>query len=162
MINLITLYSTYVCGYGFACSHLSHFSSAFLHTHTHTHTDVYSLVPSFSMFNNNNNMCRKTLKKKLGGPGDEATHTHTHTHTHTLSLSHSLTHTHTCHIISGDPDMLWQSYQQAIHRKELDVARERITTYFRLWVEAGEKSIVPSPEISKEFNRFGLLSCPQA
>ena len=62
----------------------------------------------------------------------------------------------------SDLSALWKDYLAAVQRKELNKTREQLAAYLLQWVEQGEKTVVPSPEISKEHDRFGLLTAPQA
>ena len=83
-----------------------------------------------------------------------------------MALNSNVTHTEekapsNCLIItcSGDPRKLCYESE---HHKKLDSAGDRMTAYLRLWVEAGKNSVTPSPMISSESDRFGLLRVPQA
>jgi len=82
-----------------------------------------------------------------------------------VHLDHEVKHCYfPIHLISltndsrKDPGMLWQSYRAARMRKENEVAHERLFTYLRLWVEAGQETCSPAQMISVESDRFGILS----
>lgn len=55
---------------------------------------------------------------------------------------------------SGGADVAWQSYKSARHRKELDVAQERLGTYLKVYRDDHDLS---SPMILVDCDQYGLL-----